>query len=84
MENMSSLENILKGTCPDLIALIKNMLKFNPKKRWTSANCLDSKIFDGIRQPKLEKPSSKKLSLKFLDSPGMYDYEQHENHALNN
>ena len=58
------------------------MLVFNPKDRWTTQSLLQDEYFDDVREKDLEKESKMKVCLSHLDKPGMYDYENHENHSL--
>ena len=50
----------------DVLTLISRMLAFNPSKRLTASQCLESPIFDGIRIPTFERMhASFKINLKF-------------------
>ena len=57
------------------------MLHLNPKDRWSVRKCLNSKIFDDIRQTDLEQPCGGECKLD-IDDPEMFDYENFTEHQL--
>lgn len=77
-----SLENKFFKTNPGLIALLKDLLEFNPFLRATASECLKHKIFDKIRIPDLERPAPFKIKIN-NDLSHMYDYEECETKGVN-
>ena len=59
---------------PHLTQLLNMMLEFNPYLRATPQECLQSKFFDNIRVPDLEKPAPYKIYLP-IDMDDACDYE---------
>lgn len=61
------------ATSKDLVDLLRGMLEYNPHFRLTAAECLESPVFNGIRQEECEKPAPNKINLKVYEA-GAYDY----------
>ena len=73
----NELDKIFKKVDPDMLSLLKGLLEFNPVFRLTAKEALKSKIFDKIRVPFFEKPSSIFIESS-VDQPGMFCYETAE------
>lgn len=67
-KDKTDFQNLFQKSSPKLVELLKSMLEFNPYFRSSAAELLKNSIFDTIRVPKFEKPSSLQLDLN-IDSP---------------
>jgi mitogen-activated protein kinase 1/3 len=63
---------------PELIYLLEQMLTFNPYFRPSAKNLLQSKIFDRIRQPELERPAPFKLVITPDKGEFKQDYDKQD------
>lgn len=57
-------------TSPELVEVLEQLLEFNPFFRPTASEILKHKLFDNIRQPGLELPAPKKISID-LEEEGL-------------
>lgn len=69
------LANRFPGTSPEAIALLKRMLVFNPNKRITVDEALESPLFHDIRSATVETTAGKKVTLPFDDWKGMTELQ---------
>lgn len=72
--DQSTLDRLFPDTDPELVALLKGFLQFNPVMRLTAKDALKSKLFDSFRYSTLEQPSKKKITQK-MNAAGVFDYE---------
>jgi serine/threonine protein kinase len=59
----------------EIVELLKQMLIFNPLKRPSAKECLNSSIFDSLRVKALEQDADIKVKLE-LDLLDLFDYEE--------
>ena len=48
----------------EVVEILTNLLQFNPFFRLSAADCLQHTIFDGIRNPLMERPAPYKIYLQ--------------------
>ena len=75
----SKFDQLFEGVSPSLQHLLRQMLEFNPKKRITVAEALQSAVFDSIRVPYYESACPVRISHKIFE-PGAFDYESGKKH----
>ena len=56
--NESKLDDKLSDSNKQLVGIIKNLLVFNPDERISAEECLKSKYFDDVRDPRNESLES--------------------------
>ena len=61
-----------------ILCLLKEMLEFNPFFRPTAKECLQNKIFDGIRVAGLEVSAPFKINIDVDRNEYKFDYENSE------
>jgi serine/threonine protein kinase len=59
----------------EIIEILTSLLQFNPYFRLNAIDCLKHPIFDGIRNPLMERPAPYKIYLQ-VDQPEYYDNKQ--------
>lgn len=74
---LSKLDQMYKNSNPELVKLLKGMLEFNPHYRLTASQALQSPLFDSIRVPLYEQPSTSKIHLDIYET-GSFDYETNQ------
>ena len=70
----ATLKHVFAHSDPELFKILKGLLAFNPHLRLTAKQALKSKLFDDIRSPEYERPSSIKIHQKINDV-GVFDYD---------
>lgn len=63
-----TLEEKLEGAPPEAIDLVKKLVVFNPKGRWTAEQCLEHPYVKQFHQPAKEITAEKKITLSLNDS----------------
>jgi len=56
-----SLKDIYPAADPNALDLLHNMLKFNPKQRYTAGEALEHEFFSGIRREEMETSATKPM-----------------------
>jgi serine/threonine protein kinase len=59
---------------PELVSILKQMLKFNPADRISPAECIKNPVFDSFRNPDLERQPNITIKLP-LDDELTVDYD---------
>lgn len=67
------LDTLYPDIDPNMLALLKGMLEFNPHLRLTAKEALKSKLFDKIREPYYERPCKTKVCVSIYNE-GYFDY----------
>ena len=74
------MQELFPKSSPDLVDLVSQMLEFNPHFRPTALELLGNKIFDQIRNPKIEKiKPDYKFKIKEDANELRFDYENDKN-----
>lgn len=61
LSGKSKLRQLFPNTDPELFKILKGLLEFNPHLRLTAKQALQSRLFDDMRSPEYERPSSIKI-----------------------
>mmetsp|Transcript_6545 Transcript_6545/g.10522 ORF Transcript_6545/g.10522 Transcript_6545/m.10522 type:complete len:82 (+) Transcript_6545:1178-1423(+) len=54
--------------------LFNSMFQFNPHLRSSAADLLESKVFNKVRNPEMEKIAAHRVEVS-IDEPGVFDYQ---------
>ncbi len=62
-------------TSSDILAILEDLLQFNPHFRSKPSELLKNKVFNRIRNPAFEKPAPFQIFLD-IDRPGSFNYDK--------
>ena len=66
--DQNCLSNWFKDIKPDLLALLEDMLQFNPAHRKSAKELLKHPVFDLIRKQSLEEPSERSVKIPYNEN----------------